>query len=333
MQHLGLVHLRSNPSGMAERRWIAGGNLGTAQTISKMQELVSVGKRDKRFRKLIGELVRNCPPKDYYCYAEQAFLFCRDRIKYVYDPNGFELLEHPWTIIETGIADCDSIVMLLATLCEDMGFPCRFVTIKADTARPDEFSHVFLEVKIPKRGWVGADATQPQHPFGWQPGMEFPRKTWPASLDKSEDAGDTDKMSGLSGMNGVGLSGTMAEVGWFGRIHGLGYEIPGVEDTAGVIVEKPYEFRNEPALITATPEHLELQPLEGREPGLQPGQQQQEFWMPAQVPELADAEQMATAPQMRVQSVAGLGADMKGIPTWVWAVGGIVLVMWLMKRR
>jgi hypothetical protein len=291
-----------------------------------MQDLVSQGKRDFRIRKLVGQLVQNCPPKNYYCYAEQAFLYCRDRIKYMYDPHGVELIESPWKIVEAGVADCDSIVILFSTLCECMGFPCRFVTIKADKSRPNEFSHVFAEVKIPRKGWVGADPTQPEKPFGWQAGPEYPRQTWPASTDAPEEYADSegDAMSGLAAFS--------AEEGWATRMNGLGYEIPGVADTPGVLVEAPWEFRQEPALITATPEYLELEPLAGKKPGLISGQQQQEFWLPSQVEEMFDTRQASAAPQMYVLS--GLeDFSMPKLPMWVWIAGGAALLLWLSKKK
>ncbi len=183
------------PSGH-ERKYINDGAIGTGETIQEMANLASAGKRNFKIRILCGKLIKNCRPKDYRCYANAAFLFCRDKIKYVFDPSGVELVEAPEKILESGIADCDSICVLLASMFECMGFPARFVTIKADTARPDEFSHVYVETKIPRHGWIAADATMP-HDFGWEPDPSFPKKRWPASMDAAEDH-ETDKMAGLS---------------------------------------------------------------------------------------------------------------------------------------
>ena len=319
--NLGLTSLAGPlTSGKTSREPIAPGSLGTAQTIYRMQDMVTLGKREPKIRALVGQLVKNCSPKDYWCYAEQAFLFCRDKIKYVYDPNGVELIENPVRILEMGLADCDSIVILLASLLENMGFPCRFVTIKADKLRPDEFSHVFLEVKLPKRGWISADATQPDKPFGWNPGSQYPRKSWPASKDGAEER-DADEMSGFGDVN------------WNpGGMSGLAETLPGVEDTPGVLVKKPWEFRTEPALISSSPESLELQPLAGKQAGLPSGAPMQEFWLTQQLPVIDEMTEIA--PQLTVMSGLGAGeSTMRGIPNWVWIVGGAVLLMWLSKRR
>jgi hypothetical protein len=189
-----------------ERVLIPSGTPGTAATINRMQDLVASGKRHFPFREFVGSLVRDCPKKDYSCYMQTCFNYCRDKIQYVYDPVGVELIESPWKIIPelggSGIADCDSICVVVASMAEAMGFPARFVTIKADRGRPDDFSHVFTEVKIPGKGWMGADATMP-HEFGWSP-EGYPLQNWPATKD-SEDQGHDESVMGMgsAGMYGM----------------------------------------------------------------------------------------------------------------------------------
>lgn len=177
--------------------------MGTAETISEMQKLVDVGKREQRIRELVGNLIKNCPKKDYRCYANAIFDYCQNKIQYAFDPVGVEWVENPTRILDAKMADCDSICVMFAAMCETIGLPCRFVTIKADQERPDEFSHVFVEVKVPKHGWVGADATMP-HPFGWK-AEGYPRQEWPASKDAPEEhseVGVTDRIMGM-GMHGL----------------------------------------------------------------------------------------------------------------------------------
>jgi hypothetical protein len=177
----------------ASRHWIPSGDLGTSETISAMQKMVDTGKRSPRVRELAGSLIRDLPKKNYYAYAKAIFDFCRDKIQYAYDPHGVEWVESPERVLDAGIADCDSICVTFASLCENVGLPCQFVTIRADKSRPNEFSHVYARVKIPGKGWVGADCTM-QHDFGWEPtGYEL--KTWPAS---STDVGVApEEISGL----------------------------------------------------------------------------------------------------------------------------------------
>jgi hypothetical protein len=218
------------------RSWIPPGPEGTAQTIEPMQRLVSQAKlelmqnevtrakRVYRLRKTIRQIIDSCPPKDYYCYAKKLYEFCRDQIKYAFDPNGVELIEHPEHVLESGLADCDSNVILLATMYEAIGLPARFVTVKGDPRHPEEYSHVYLQVKIPRHGWVGADPIMPDRQFGWEPDTSLPRKTWPASLDKVPGDGDEseqdDGTTGAKGMDDLG------GLGGLGGLEDLGQNPP-----------------------------------------------------------------------------------------------------------
>jgi hypothetical protein len=185
-----------------QRKYILPGPAGTEQTIQAMRKIVSStlasmrkgvtkGKRVFEIRRIIGEIIAPCSPKDYYCYCKSLYEYCRDQIKYTFDPVGVELVESPERILlESKIADCDSIVTVLATMYEAIGFPSRFVTVKADKLRPNDYSHVYLEVNIPGRGWVAADPTMPTKEFGWAPDPQFPATRWPASLDPESDVRD-----------------------------------------------------------------------------------------------------------------------------------------------
>lgn len=287
------------PPNMLREELTGDGAQVTAQTIKRMQDLVTLGKREPKIRMLVGRLAAQCPNKDYFCYGRQAFLFCRDDIRYSFDPSGVELIESPSRILETRVADCDSIVILLASICECFGFSSRFVTIKADVKRPDEFSHVFLEVKIPHRGWIGADCTQPGREFGWQPGPEFPRKTWPASNDEPEDAREDDKMAGLDG------------------------PIPGIETTPGVLVTSEAEFRDEPTLILMSPEQMELEPFGEKAADMLVGGQPQDFWA---------ADQIEQLPAMQMGELRAAPESMLTGKNLLIA-GGVALALWLCLRK
>lgn len=201
------------------RSHISGGDAGTAQTIQHMRRLVSQGKREWSKRKLVGKIIRGeaiegfpgfrgkpCANKDFLCYAENIFLFCRDGMKYAFDPHGVELVEHPVKILETGIGDCDSLDVLFASMCEAIGLQCVFVTIKSNPSRPSEYSHVYCRVNVPKHGWLGADPTQPTKPLGWEPPGQYETKVWPASLE-TEKCPEGATMIGEGPVPGVRWSG------------------------------------------------------------------------------------------------------------------------------
>lgn len=297
-------------------------NSDTAATIDQMQNLVTRHKRDFEIRKLIKQFIFNCPPKNYYCYVQAAHNFCRDQIRYVFDPNGVELIENPVRILESRVADCDSIVVLMASLCEQMGFPCRFVTIRADKQRPGDFTHVFLEVKVPGRGWVGSDPTQPEREFGWKPGPEYARKTWPASKDMGEAGRESDEMAGM---------------GFFDDP-----DLVGVQTTPGVIVEKAWQWRDEPRLITATPDQMELQPFISGEgipvtPPIMPGNS---FVYADQAQQIFDEHEtnfpsvtthLPAKMTMRAVAPTTLG-QFSSIPKWAWLAGAAALFLLLRKK-
>jgi hypothetical protein len=212
----GLTPLSGSLPQDHRRYYILPGPMGTSQTIQRMRKVVSStlesmrkgvtkGKRVFEIRRIIGEIIAPCATKDYYCYAKALYEYCRDRIKYTFDPVGVELVESPERILlESRIADCDSIVTVLATLYEAIGFPARFVTVRADPMRPDDYSHVFLEVNLPRHGWVAADPTMPDKQFGWAPDPKFPRKNWPASLDPESDVRD-DVLEAPKPIGGLGM--------------------------------------------------------------------------------------------------------------------------------
>jgi hypothetical protein len=292
-----------------------------------MRDLVTEGKRDFRIRKLLAKIIKSCSPKDYSCYAESVFNYCQNNIKYVFDPNGVELIEAPWKVVESGIADCDSIVVLLASLLENAGLACRFVTIKADKLRSDEFSHVFLECKVPGRGWVPMDATMHDRPFGWSPDQNFPRKNWPASRDEPEAReGEGDEMSGYSPSRLSGMS-------YLNQVPAYDSDsIPGVEDTVGVHVGHKWAWRMEPMAVHGTPEELELSALRrGTGPEEMPTQS---FFI------RDDAQQVIAQKQAEMRRQDGMYAEEAVVVTKVPSVGkpwlllgAVILGAYLLGRR
>lgn len=169
------------------REEIPRGQAGTAATIARMIRVAQHGKRDDRIRQLCGRVIENCGQKDYYCYAKSIHDFVTHKIKYAYDPVDVELVESAWNVVKNGIADCDSKCGLFAAMCEQVGLPVQFVTVKGNPSS-NEFTHVYCRVQIPKRGWVASDTTMPNKPFGWEP-KGLPEKTWDVS---SEDAFNMD---------------------------------------------------------------------------------------------------------------------------------------------
>lgn len=310
----GLVSLPSPLPAKHSREIISGGSAGTAQTIKRMRDLVTQGKRDFRVRTVVGQVIAGCPPKDYECYARSIYHFCRDEIKYAFDPNGVELLEAPYRILESRVADCDSIVMLFAAMCESIGLPVEFVTIKADRSRPSEYSHVYAQVKVPGRGWVAADLTMPDQQFGWVPGPEFPRKSWPSSHDMSEDR-EGDAMMGLGQLKNS--------------------LVPHAEETVGVAVGNEWNFRDEGALVVTSPEEIELSNIQSPDRSVS-AQPHNEFFIrndesaeTALGPEINGQQ---AVPELQAIPVA-VAPVVKRAPNWILLGGIALLAFWALRKR
>lgn len=175
-----------------------GGWRGTSRTIDKMHQLVAQGKLDPTMHKLATWLRRGLHPNDFEGHRQALFRFLDRHGLFQRDPNQIERIEHPIAAIEPVVraraaglndwykphtlfvGDCDLYVVMGATIGGLWGFPYAFKTAKADSRRPDEFSHVYLLVAFPDKGLVPFDATIDNSYAGWEPSIPKERtKIWP----------------------------------------------------------------------------------------------------------------------------------------------------------
>jgi Transglutaminase-like superfamily len=78
-------------------------------------------------------------------------------------------IQTPFVTLQLGAGDCDDHSTLLAAMLESVGFETRFNTISTG-GDPDEFSHVFTEVKERGTGrWLAMDSTVRSSYPGWRP--------------------------------------------------------------------------------------------------------------------------------------------------------------------
>lgn len=133
----------------------------TDKTVSVMHELVKKAKTDPDFRKLSLWLSRDGDPsrdwKNYAAELENVFNRLRRVVTYRRDPFQVEWVQSPWRTLEMGAGDCDDMSVLIASIMGSLGARYRFVTLKADMGRPDEWSHIFPEIFVSGKGWVAAD--------------------------------------------------------------------------------------------------------------------------------------------------------------------------------
>ncbi len=143
---------------------IPDGPEGTRVTLAIMARLARAGKIT--MRQLAEQITASAPEKAWYQQAELIHNFVRDKIRYVMDPDGLEMLRSPEKTLEAGNGDCDDKSILEAALLISIGHPARFVAIALE---PDNFCHVFVQTMVGNR-WVASDTTEAQ-PFGWEPGV------------------------------------------------------------------------------------------------------------------------------------------------------------------
>lgn len=101
------------------------------------------------------------------------------------------LPEADWTVHQ-----CDDQSVAAAALAMALGFRAGFRTVKGDPGRPDQWSHVYPVIGIPKKGkviWLTADATQKESYLGWDPpeGKLYGMKTWVIDPGLEEASWDT----------------------------------------------------------------------------------------------------------------------------------------------
>lgn len=171
------------------------GMAGTERTIVNMRRLVESGKQDPKVVLQAHKIVRKIDRNNWYGMADAIFRFVHDKIAYIRDPIGVEFVKSPAITLETKTGDCDDQAVLFSALAESVGIKSRFKTVKADPRYPAEFSHVYSQVQIPKKGWVTGDTIVPRAKFGWE-AKDFAAKTWPgvsgiesASFIKGAQAG------------------------------------------------------------------------------------------------------------------------------------------------
>jgi Transglutaminase-like superfamily len=149
--------------------------------------------------------------------AERFQAYCRDKIRFVDDPDNFETFESSDVTLVRGYNDCDGKARTFVALCLARGVEARIRNIFSS---PDDFYHVQAEVRIPgteqnpsaENGWLvceftlqsvelgqGGEASRegafnaprwlafsPAVPSRWTPAMQHGNASQAASLTRDE---------------------------------------------------------------------------------------------------------------------------------------------------
>ena len=237
------------------RHRVHGDNIDTMRrTLRLIGQSIKHGSSYLPLRNYAAALATTAPPKDYLGQARKIYEDITKRWRYVKDPWRKELLSFGpkamWNLVLAGdgvgvgagrgAGDCDCISAANGAMLQAIGLKVRIATTSPISAPPGPtFSHVFVQVFIPKLGWVTSDpVVYPQHGFGY---------TTPHSRIAYYDLDG--RVVGMSG-NVVGFHGTNAEVQMSQYGNRLGelpdltkwhdYGFSGVEDAG---VREPDDWR------------------------------------------------------------------------------------------
>lgn len=153
-----------------QTKWIPGGKLGTTATIRDMRKLSKEGQQNAAIQTLALEIVEHQPEREKEVNANAIYEHVKNFVRYEYDPFRFEKNQNPfWFYFLTGQGDCNNLSILISCLAESVGIPTLFKTIKGDSTRPDQFSHIYPMLQIRPGIWVAADRAVEGKELGWEP--------------------------------------------------------------------------------------------------------------------------------------------------------------------
>lgn len=182
---------------IVENEHLDRGYHGTARTVERMHDLVTLGKLDSTIRKIavwirmsVSEDQRGSSRK----VTDEIYRWVKAHGEFTRDPFQIERIEHPIALMlpvfqarragaykggKFFAGDCDGYAIMFNSLAGALGFQTGFETIKADAQRPDEFSHIYSVVLVGS-DWVPYDPSTPSSKPAWRPPVpEKYRKIWP----------------------------------------------------------------------------------------------------------------------------------------------------------
>jgi len=113
--------------------------------------------------------VQTCGMKDAVCESQALWDFAVLNVRYVLDPDGYDMFSTAKYTLLAGGGDCDDFVILLGALHRLVGF--QSVVARVVSAGGKHWEHVYLLVGFPKAGpkqWVALDPTVKGATPGWQ---------------------------------------------------------------------------------------------------------------------------------------------------------------------
>jgi hypothetical protein len=147
---------------------LADGDAGIFRTLEVMAELVRRDVRSPAVRDVALRVVQHCKGHDFLCEIKAVYEYVRDEYTYRRDPVYVERVQDAKRTIERGASggvDCDDKSVLLASLLAALGHKPAFAVLGKTR---QQYSHVYVAVKVPGKGWLSLDPTPERAVVGWE---------------------------------------------------------------------------------------------------------------------------------------------------------------------
>lgn len=160
---------------------LAPGDAGISFTLQRMRQLAHAGAREPAVREQAIRILREAGVTGHNSQGsvQAIFRWVRDRMTFVRDIPGVEVLQSPRYTLHVMAGDCDDYSILIAALCHAIGVPVRFVVIGADRRNPRRFSHVYPVARVGGSD-IPMDAIYRKNALGWEYPSPFRRAEVPA---------------------------------------------------------------------------------------------------------------------------------------------------------
>ena len=149
------------------------GDHGISQTLKRMKKLALEGSRHPDVWRISRQLVGTKHPngkakvRDQVEEARRLLKYIQTNIRWTPDIGDAETLAAPHRTLEVGAGDCDDVSILLAAMATSLAIPNRLKAIAADSRFPQEYTHVYNELKLNGR-WVAAEPSIEGKALGWE---------------------------------------------------------------------------------------------------------------------------------------------------------------------
>jgi hypothetical protein len=200
---------------------LADGDAGVEQTVRgtsrarSMIGLIDRGKKDPLVRGTAANIIRaaRVPSFDFRGEFRGIFEWVKRNIRWTRDPTNKEAIQDAATTLQWGIGDCDCISILICSLLGSIGARTRLVTISNHADAPEEFSHIYPEVRLDGR-WIPVDAGRRAPAWGKGPSRWFRRRNWDVDTGLYEDVQPAQLGAGMRRL------GSFNTPTWRATIHG-----------------------------------------------------------------------------------------------------------------